>query len=298
MFDINLYTKKAERVFLQETVDFEEGNFPAGEEHIRLTNTVKRGERIMGDDFDSRVVVTARLTNTSAVMRLALLVDALKRTYHPLPIELEIPYMPYARQDRACVKGEAHSLKVMAGIINSLGCRKVIVLDPHSTVTEAVLDNCYTVTQADIIASLTKDRPFEKIDHLVSPDAGAAKKTGEVAKALGIEKVVQANKVRNLLNGKIESIEIGQTGLSGTCLIVDDICEYGGTFILLAKQLRAAGAERILLWATHGTFGGPKSREQTVKNLLANGIDAIYTTDSYDKYQLPAEIKGFTLYNI
>lgn len=55
-------------------------------------------------------------------------------------------------------------------------------------------------------------------------------------------------------------------------LIVDDICDGGGTFVGLAKELRAAGATRVYLYVTHGIFS---------KRLPLEGIDHVYTTDSF-----------------
>ena len=61
------------------------------------------------------------------------------------------------------------------------------------------------------------------------------------------------------------------------CVIVDDICDGGRTFIELAKVLKERGAGKIGLFVTHGIFS------QGVGVLFDNGIDFIYTTDSFDQ---------------
>jgi ribose-phosphate pyrophosphokinase len=56
------------------------------------------------------------------------------------------------------------------------------------------------------------------------------------------------------------------------CLIVDDICDGGATFVALARKLREAGAIEVSLFVTHGIFSKGKDLE---------GIDNIYTTGSF-----------------
>ena len=63
-------------------------------------------------------------------------------------------------------------------------------------------------------------------------------------------------------------------------LIVDDLCDAGGTFIGSAQVLRDAGARSVSLYVTHGVFS------KGVENLLNNGIDAIYTTTSFASSEL------------
>ena len=56
------------------------------------------------------------------------------------PIELVIPYFPYARQDRVCIEGEALGAAVMANFINNLDFAKVTIWDAHSEVSPALLN--------------------------------------------------------------------------------------------------------------------------------------------------------------
>ncbi|RYF48025.1 MAG: phosphoribosyltransferase [Cytophagaceae bacterium] len=57
-------------------------------------------------------------------------------------------------------------------------------------------------------------------------------------------------------------------------LIVDDICDGGGTFIGLAAELRKLNPERISLAVSHGIFS--KGIDP-----LTNWLDHVYTTDSF-----------------
>lgn len=110
-------------------VDYDHFTFSGGEEHVRF-NTANFSDSIKIEIFE-------RLTNSSKMVRLMIAVDALKRlTDESTPIELVIPYFPYARQDRVCVEGEALGAAVMASFINSLHFSKVTIWDAHSDVSQ------------------------------------------------------------------------------------------------------------------------------------------------------------------
>ncbi len=90
---------------------------------------------------------------------------------------------------------------------------------------------------------------------LVSPDAGANKKVLDFAKYWKFSEVVRADKVRNVLTGKIESTKVYSSHVSSKdFLILDDICDGGRTFIELAKELRKLTDGKIYLYVTHGIF--------------------------------------------
>ncbi|AUI87728.1 ribose-phosphate pyrophosphokinase [Vibrio azureus] len=249
---------------------YESFTFSGGEEHVRF-------EAFCADNL-SKIEILERVTDSSKVMRLMLAVDALKRmTNESLPIELVIPYFPYARQDRVCVKGEALGASVMANIINSLGFSKVTVWDAHSDVSPALLERVINIPQIKLLEKcddLAQRLSSGKLT-LVSPDAGAAKKTIKIAETFnGEPEVIQAQKVRNLKTGEIVKTEILGDVKDKNVLITDDICDGGRTFIELAKELKAKGAKEISLFVTHGIFSNGLS-------VFDGLIEHIYTTDSF-----------------
>ena len=75
--------------------------------------------------------------------------------------------------------------------------------------------------------------------------------------------------------GKLEGFQVYEEDLKGkTCLIVDDICDGGGTFLGMAKALKAKHAGTLYLAVSHGIFSkNLKALKQTFK--------AIYTTNSF-----------------
>lgn len=181
-------------------------------------------------------------------------------------------FLPNARYDRHMFKGDAAALKVFANLVNAMEFDSVCALDVHSNVAENLFKCFYNVPQKAVASHFASD---PRIDYLVAPDAGAAKKTEEAAKDVEKPYITMA-KVRNLKTGEITGMRIlDDVDLTGkTVMILDDICDGGRTFVEAAKYLREAGASRVELYVTHGIFS------KGVENLLDNGIDHIYTTDS------------------
>lgn len=74
-------------------------------------------------------------------------------------------------------------------------------------------------------------------------------------------------------DGKISMVFAGDLLTGKHCLIVDDLCDGGATFLALATKLREYGAEKVYLYVTHGIFS--KKYEE-----LKKVIDHIYCTNS------------------
>lgn len=251
-------------------INFDSFTFSGGEEHIRF------------EKFDSsnaiKIEIFVRLIDSSKLMQLMIAVDALKRLSNgTLPIELITPYFPYARQDRVCVEGEALGAAVMANFINMLEFSKVTIWDAHSDVSPALLNNIENVEQTTLLTKCKdlSDRLATGELTLISPDAGASKKTIKIAEKFnGEPEVIQAQKVRNLKTGEIIKTEILGDVKGKKVLIADDICDGGRTFVELAKELKRNGATEVSLFITHGIF----SKGLAVFKGL---IESIYTTDSF-----------------
>ncbi|MBQ8044643.1 MAG: ribose-phosphate pyrophosphokinase, partial [Clostridia bacterium] len=89
---------------------------------------------------DEKIVITWLYENDSETLALVYLANHLK-AHGKENIHLYMPYIPNARQDRVKSSEDVFTLKYFAGIINSLKFKSVTVLDPHSSVSEALIDN-------------------------------------------------------------------------------------------------------------------------------------------------------------
>lgn len=245
-----------------EEIEFESFTFSGGEPHIKINPNF---------DVTKKVTITHRLNSFNDLGLLCLTVDALKR----MDVKLEtllIPYFPSARQDRVMIKGEPLSVKVYADIINTLKFNKVIVFDAHSEVTAAVLNNCEVIPNHNFIQKVIQEIGTELL--LISPDGGALKKIYKVSEFLGGVEVVECSKSRNVKTGKLTGFKVYTDDLQGKdCLIVDDICDGGGTFIGLAEELKNKNAGKLYLAVSHGIFN------KGFENLKC--FEKIYTTDSF-----------------
>ncbi len=242
--------------------------FSGGELHVTIPG-------IKSDNSLHLIEIRTRIQSSNDVLELMLTVDIVRRNYPNSKLSLVLPYFPYARQDRVTESSGAFSLKIFANLINSLGFYKVTSYDCHSDVTPALVDNLVSVSLHEMLRD-NNDFSFfisHKIDALVSPDAGAAKKVATISEYWKIPLIV-GSKSRNVRTGELSAPSINVTSCPDNVCIVDDICDGGGTFIALAKVLREKGAKKVSLYVTHGIFS---KGFDVFKGL----IDEIYTTNSF-----------------
>jgi len=250
----------------QEEIKFQSFTFSGGEPHIKIN-----------PDFDhnQKVTITHRLNSFNDLGLLCITVDALRRMDVKV-IDLFIPYFPAARQDRVMIKGESLSVKVYADIINGLQLNKVFVFDAHSEVTPALVNNCEVIPNHTFIKEVL-NIIGENIK-LISPDGGALKKIYKVSEFLGGVDVVECSKSRDVKTGRLSGFKVYEEDLNGIdCLIVDDICDGGGTFVGLAEELKKKNAGKLYLAVSHGIFN--KGFE------VLNCFDGIFTTNSVKDFE-------------
>ena len=261
-------------------IAFTSFRFSGGETQFKLTDHVEAA---------TPVALTCRIRSGDDVMELLLAVDALKRLgVSSELISLKLPYLPYARQDRVMVTGEAFSLKVFAQLINSLQLGRVEVFDPHSDVGPALIDRCEVRDNLSCATAYIQSQVLPTPFVLISPDAGAYKKTSKLAEKLQAE-VVVATKSRNVSDGKLAAPQVLGDVSGRACVIVDDICDGGRTFINLAEALQAAGASECHLFVSHGIFS-------TGYDTLLSRFKTIGTTDSFKPAsEFPDSIQIITL---
>jgi ribose-phosphate pyrophosphokinase len=172
------------------------------------------------------------------------------------------------RSDRRFGFFESFDLQVVTDFINSLNYDIVQVFHPHSEAAIGMIRNSIALSPLKYIEKSLED--FEDCSTLVSPDAGAYKSVKEYAELLGVD-VVAANKIR--VNGE-PKIEFASDVKDKNLLIVDDLADGGRTFVALAKELKAQGANEVRLYVSHGMFhyGFDEIKKE---------IDHVYCSNSY-----------------
>ena len=253
----------------------EVSTFKGGEEHIKISGNL---------NSDEPVIISTRAVNSTNVMRILLAHDALQRlgVKH---ISLCIWYLPYARQDRVMNPGESLSTKVFANLINSCNFDQVQVLDPHSDVGPALLNNVaimdviYKMFVANCMAHVRDLLTSTTEIAVISPDSGAYKKIYKTCKGIDYTgQIVLCNKARNLATNEIEALTVIGDVEGKACVIIDDICDGGRTFAELGAQLKEQGAALVYLIVTHGILS--YGEEQ-----LKPHIDHMWMTNSFRDYE-------------
>lgn len=204
----------------------------------------------------------------------------LRKINPDIDINLSMPYIPHARMDRCKDKNhDIFTLKYFAEIINSLGFKNVTVLDPHSSVSEALIDRIDIVRPTKLITNVIDKitKINGSIPLIYYPDEGACKKYSDLIKM----PYVYGIKNRNWEDGKILSLDvIGDREMikDRNILIIDDIITYGGSMNYGAIQLREMGCKNIYAFASHVENSILDEKQgQLIKSGL---ITKIFTTDS------------------
>lgn len=258
----------------KEEITYKKLIFSAGEVHIQMQPYIIKPST--GVTLKSKIVIAGRITSSEALIELLMLNDAIDRRYPDYEKHLDLFYTPFSRQDRVANVGEALSIKVFGNMINACNFKSVTTYDNHSSVSNAVINNCIERSQLDLFVQTFTLNPAG-FNFIISPDAGANKKSFIIAKEFGID-MIQADKTRNTITGDITGTVVHAEFdklVNKTVMIADDICDGGRTVIEIAKVLKEKGVNKIYCYFTHGIFS------KGLDVLFDAGIDHIFTTDSF-----------------
>jgi ribose-phosphate pyrophosphokinase len=220
-----------------------------------------------------KATITWLFENNEELVTLIYLAGHL-RAHGVAELSLDMPYIPNARQDRVKAAEDVFTLKYFAEVINWLNFDSVTVLDPHSSVSEALIDKILVRTPEPFIQKVINKIGGEKELTMFYPDEGACKRYSGMFRlpyAFGI-------KNRDWETGDIRGLDVsGMTDCirDRKILIVDDISSKGGTFYFSAKKLKELGAGEIYLYISHC--------ENTILegDVLTSGlIKRVFTTNS------------------
>lgn len=243
--------------------------FPAGEAHTKREDTRDL------EDIEIAILQPTKDSLHDDLFQLAMWDNILCQQYAHANFRqvLLIPYFPGARSDRGFPLG-AH---VYSSFLNNMSLNEVHIFDVHSPVSEVLLSNglypeVIHTQSADILVPYLSSNHI-KYDAIIAPDAGAMQRAALVASKLGIP-VITAEKSRDFETGKLSGFHVKIPNLQGKYLVVDDICDGGGTFLGLAE---ASGLSKhnLDLYVSHGVFSN------NALKLLPEKFGKVYTTNSY-----------------
>jgi len=261
-------------------VSFTNGLFMGGKAEVEVglysdnTPYAKLGELAEISPITSATVHVKTISEFHAGMMLGHTLKAMR-----IPeVDLYMPFAFGARQDRRNLTGDVlFGAKYYADIINSVGFDQVTIVDPHSNVIAGLINNRRVISAGDVLLAQFGPKFGSYYAGVIAPDAGATARAYDVAQKIGAPEVIQAWKHRDVADGMIAGFGIEPIE-AGEYLVVDDICDGGGTFNGLASIL----PEGVVcdLYVTHGIFShGLRDLKKNFKRII--------TTDSVSHYDIP-----------
>jgi ribose-phosphate pyrophosphokinase len=241
--------------------------FPGGEPHAKIPDCVA------GD-----VLLFLKLRSWEQTGLAACVIDALARNDRVGRLDIFIPYFPGARQDRTDGRAPL-TVKLMTGLLTQ-NRGNVYVFDAHSHVLQEM-------TPLHVFMPTDLDIPVQAdVVGIIAPDRGAAARANSFRdRFYPLASLIQCSKRRDPASGRLSGFQMTGVERPGRYIIVDDICDGGGTFNLLAdefKQGRDPSRFQLELFVSHGLF--------------SKGLDAIdpaivriMTTDSWTGASVPGD---------
>lgn len=256
-------------------IDYSISRFPDGEVQITL-------DRINHKDG---ALVKCRITNAEELFIVMQVADILNR--HAVIWWLDIYYLMGSRMDRVMDFNRPFTLRIMANVLNNLGAFNVNVFVPHSD--RSSLEGFHRSVSIPKEVGIALDE-FDA-DSIVScsgyclivPDKGAYNRLGFEAREYYHNNIVVVNKVRDIATGKIQKIEITNPDVvlstNKKFIIVDDLCDGGGTFCGIAEEIRKIKPDASLsIFVTH--MVNPRGIEN-----LSKTFDHVWFTNSYKDWE-------------
>jgi ribose-phosphate pyrophosphokinase len=198
------------------------------------------------------------------LMELLLMIDAARRA-SAYKIVAVLPYYGYARQDRKDKPRVAIGSKLVANMLVAAGAHRVITMDLHAPQIQGYFD--IPVDHLDSSAIFIPYITALKLENLTfaAPDVGSANRIREMAAYFESEMVI-CDKHRKRANEIASMVVIGDV-TEKDIVIIDDICDTGGTLAKAAALLKDKGARSVRALITHPVLSG-KAYENIENSVL------------------------------
>ena len=212
-------------------------------------------------------------------MELLIFIDSLKRA-SAKSINVILPYMGYARQDRKAAGRQPITAKLVSNLLENSGASRVLICDLHAE----QIQGFFEIPTDDLKATPVLLNEFLKKEGtndlvIVSPDHGGVKRARRIAEKLMLPLAI-VDKRRTKPN-EVESSQLLGDVKGKRVLIIDDMIDTAGTMTSSTKMIKEYGAKQIFILATHPVFSGPAVSR--LSNAIKEGhIDKVYVTNSIE----------------
>jgi len=250
--------------------------FPDGESKVTLQKIPKKSVILV-------VQSTYPPVDTNLLQTLSIISQVRKISSRTFAI---IPYMGYARQDKQFLSGEVITMSVVAKMLQSVGAKKVIVVDIHSNTAL----NHFNIPTENVSAVPELAKYFKKLNLknplVVSPDMGGYSRSKKFASLLKTDFIV-LKKHRDRKTGRV-SIQTAKVDVQGKDLIlVDDIISTGDSIIKAAQFLKKQKCKRVFVACTHGLLV-----EGAEKKIRKAGVSRIISTNTIPGNTSKVDVSG------
>jgi ribose-phosphate pyrophosphokinase len=185
-----------------------------------------------------------------------------------------IPYLSYARQDRAFLEGEVVSIALVAKLLAAAGVRHVVTVDIHSKLAMSHFGSIENISSTPLLAEYASKMKLKR-PIAVSPDAGGAERAKDFARQLKIDSIT-LKKSRDRTTGEVAIEEKLGVDVSGRdAILVDDMISSGGSIVKSAQVLRKNGIGKVYAMCAHALLIGDAAQK-----IKAAGVQDIIATNS------------------
>lgn len=238
-------------------------------------------ENVRGEDVF--VLQSTAYPANDNLMELLIMIDALRRA-SAKRITAVLPYFGYARQDRKPGPRTPISAKLVANLITTAGANRVLSVDLHAGQIQGFFDiPTDNLFAAPVMSEDIKARFSDKNLMVVSPDVGGVVRARALAKRLENAPLAIVDKRREKA-GESEVMNIIGDVEGRFCILIDDIVDSAGTLCNAAAALKAAGAEGVVAYCTHGVLSGG-----AVARVDGSELKELVITDSIGNHAIVGE---------
>jgi len=249
-------------------------SFNDGEISIKIDENVRNKDIYLIQS----TCTTDKCSINDSLMELYLTVRALRRA-SAKSVTAIIPYYGYARQDRKSAPRVPISAAEIALMFETAGVDRVVSVDLHCGQIQGFfqhipVDNLYAAT-------LTVPYFAQKILHkpvILSPDAGGVSRAKYFRDRLaryGVETGFGIIVKQRQSAGIVGSMDLVGDVQDRDVIIVDDLCDTGGTLVKAAAELKKFGARNIYASITHPVFS-----KNALEKIKSSDFKEVVVTDT------------------
>lgn len=207
------------------------------------------------------------------LMELLIAIDACKRA-SAKSVTAVIPYYGYARQDRKARPRQPITAKLVADMIQIAGANRVITIDLHAPQIQGFFNIPNDdLTAVRLLGTHFISKNFSNELVIVSPDHGGATRARKLADYMHCP-IAIVDKRRPVEN-EVEALHIVGDVAGRVAIIVDDICDTGGSLLASVDMLLEKGATEVHAAVTHGVFSNP-----ALQNINNSQIKEVVVTNT------------------